>query len=115
VNNQHTLERHSGKSNDYLIGRITSGETRNSSTYLDKPTAQRIVDQTINQNRSNINRWLRNPNTSQSKSFDYNTNQIIGRGIKYGETSITPRSAARTVLRKNSSGGFDIVTSFPIN
>ena len=44
----------------------------------------------------------------------YVGNNPIGRGINSGEVSVGVRTDARTVLRKNSSGSFDIITSYPI-
>jgi hypothetical protein len=58
-------------------------------------------------------RWLTS-NDPRPLVLKTRTSQTIGRGINKGESSITRRTAAQTVLRKNSSGEFDIITSFPI-
>lgn len=78
-----------------------------------KATAEWIIGQTIVQNQTEINNWLKNPNSSDVKGFQYSGNITIGRGINQGDTAVTDRSNAITVLKKDGNGGFTILTSYP--
>ncbi len=121
VNGGHTIERHVGKSNEYLIDRLNNptkyvpGQTRitASSTYTDKTTAEAVITQTLVQNQQAIQAWLANPNSSQTDSFDYKGTSAVGRGISKGESAVSDRINATTVLKKNSNGDFTVLTSYP--
>lgn len=113
-NGQHTLERHSGWTDEQLVNRLNTQRISAASTYTDEATAQRVVNESIAQNRTTINNWLSSAKTGDSIKISYSNANTIGRGINRGETSIGVRTNAQTILRKNSSGSFDIITSFPV-
>lgn len=112
-NGQHTLERHSGWTDEQLVNRLNTQKIRAASTYTDEATAQRVVNESIAQNRAVINEWL-SSGSAKPKIIEYRSGSVIGRGIDSGESAVGSRTAARTVLRKNTNGSFDIITSFPI-
>lgn len=48
------------------------------------------------------------------RKIDYQGNSIIGRGINSGESAVGSRTNARTILKPDGKGSFDIITSYPI-
>ncbi|MDC0857370.1 hypothetical protein OAP83_01495, partial [Rickettsiales bacterium] len=116
----HTIERHVGKSDEFLVDRVnnpTSVDIRQSkisgaSSYTNMQTAQRVISETINQNRNKIQNWLRNSNKPTlviNNKFD----DVIGRGV-LGRGSVAQNKLnAKTVLKKDGKGGYSILTSYP--
>lgn len=55
----HTLERHVGRSDDQLVDRLSREPgVSAASTYADRATAERVVEQTLARNRERIDSWL---------------------------------------------------------
>lgn len=120
-NGQHTLTKHSSQTDEQIRARFQemANNPRNAnrdfavSTYSDEATTQRVVNESIAQNRGVIKEWL----SSGSKKYlelEYKSSQVIGRGINSGEISIGTRTDAKTILKPNGKGKFDIITSYPI-
>ena len=112
-NGQHTLERHSGWTDKQLVNRLNTQKISAASTYTDEATAQRVVNESIAQNRTTIQQWLSSGSKTRLE-LTYKGNQALGRGINSGEVSVGVRTDAKTVLKSNGKGGFDIITSYPI-
>jgi hypothetical protein len=121
VNGGHTKQRHVGKDDDYLKDRLANpqkyvpGQTRISgaTTYTDQSTAEKVIGQTIADNQAEIEAWLENPNSRDRRTINYEGSDVIGRGINKGDASVTNRTNATTVLKKDGQGGYTILTSYP--
>ena len=122
VNGGHTIERHVGKSDEFLEDILRNPEKYvpgqrdipASSSYTDNATAEQVIGQTIQQNQDAITEWLESADSSQTRRLPtYTGDQIIGRGINTGETSVSNRTDAVVVLKKDGNGGYTILTSYP--
>ncbi|MBL0318999.1 MAG: hemagglutinin repeat-containing protein [Alphaproteobacteria bacterium] len=121
ANGGHTIEMHVGKSDDFLIDRLSNPFKYNTnqdsitgaSTFPDIETANTVVNDSFAQNNSQIQEWLNTPGSKQL-SISYTGTDVIGKGIYKGDTSVMDLTNARIVLVKNGTGGFGVKTAYPI-
>ena len=120
VNGVHTIEKHVGKSDEFLVDRVSNPTKYNpnqkritgASTYLDINTAQEVISKSINQNQSNIQNWLIN-SRSEVLPIEYSGIDTVGKGIAAGGKNITNKTNAFTLLKKAGTGSFTVLTSYP--
>ena len=111
----HTVDRHIGKTDAELITRLRNNRgIRAASTFTDQATAETFISRAINENRAEINAWLRTARRGdRPRSFDYTATEVTGRGIGRGENAVADRTNVRVVLRPAGNGKYHILTSFP--
>ncbi|HDR7636591.1 TPA: WXG100 family type VII secretion target [Bacillus mycoides] len=111
----HLLERHVGKTDEELLQRLES-DTRitGASTFTDRATAENIANNVLNnpRNQELIQNWLNNSRNNRPLALPYSGNEIIGRGIQRGSTTIEEMTNAKIILKKDANGKF-ILTGYP--
>lgn len=112
----HTLDRHVGKSKEYLIERTKKLKGKGATTYISKDTATKSVKDVISKNSTDIVKWLNNSNDARliiktDHSFD------VGNGV-LKNTDILTEGLRKTVtvIERTSDNelGFRIITSYPV-
>ncbi|MCG8483194.1 MAG: hypothetical protein MJA31_07810 [Clostridia bacterium] len=112
----HTLEKHVSKTNNELINRAVN-EGIDATSFANKSTATKSVQQNLRNNASEIEKWLDNSSNNGYLIVDYNHMNVIGSGAKAGSQHITNGlTKSRIFMVKDSSQslGFKIITSYPI-
>ena len=109
----HTIARHVGKTDAQLINRLAnSRRISGASTFTNQTTAEATISSTIKANRATLNTWLRSGSTRNLR-LDYTGENIIGRGIMRGQSTVSNLTNARVILKPTGNGGFNILTAFP--
>ncbi|MCW3185767.1 hypothetical protein OJO68_23340 [Escherichia coli] len=112
----HTIARHVGKTDKELINRLASNRRiSGASTYTNGSIAERVISQTINENRSKVVTWLKNANAGERLRLDHigATGEVISRGISKGQSTVSDLTNARVILQSTGNGKYHILTSFP--
>ena len=110
----HTIDRHVGKDDCYLRGRLQQRRPRVSaaSTYPNQQIAEDTISKafkqvnpdTGNTNRKDIKEWVKTAPQGQTQTIKYQGDSIVGRGIKRSESSIEDRKNSTVVVRTNGKG-----------
>ena len=85
---------------------------RGASTFLNQASAEAVISQTIKQNRSLIQHWLRS-GSDDPLVLQFTGRDVIGRGILRGEPAVHPMTNARVLLRRSPNGGYYVHTAYP--
>lgn len=112
----HTLEKHVSKSNEDLIKRAIQESVEAATSYTNKSTATKSVQQNLRKNADEIYKWLHEEG-SPRKIFDVTHEYGIGKGVLSDKKQIIyDLNKSRAILIKDNSSelGFKILTSFPI-
>ncbi|CDH22392.1 RNase A-like domain-containing protein [Xenorhabdus bovienii] len=112
----HAIARHVEKTDAELLGRLTSTsgpKISGSSTYTNGHIAEKVISQTIKDNRNTVNAWARNVPAGANLRLDYTGADIIGRSVKMKNPVITDATNARVILKSTGNGKYYILTSFP--
>ena len=106
----HTIEKHVGKSLDYLIAR----DVRLASTFLDFESASQATEASLSENAREIRRWL-NQSHLATKRLEGGLGQIEGLTYVQDLDSVILARKTTTFLRRSDCGpyGFIIRTSYP--
>jgi hypothetical protein len=80
--------------------------------FFDRETAESLISQTIKQNRTLIQQWLRS-GSDDALVLQYTGRSAIGRGIFRGEQVVHPMTDARILLRRSLHGKYYIHTAYP--
>jgi len=122
----HTIDRHVGKGNEYLTGRITAQGIDVASSYPDKATAETAVNDNLKANKSETNTWLFDPSVAANATKavrhtsggniggyldEHNVMDKKGRERKAKRLKDTKKNVV--VVRKKAGGGGFVLTSFP--
>lgn len=81
----HLIERHVGKTDKELLERINKNpKITGSSTFKDRATAEKIVNNVLNDtnNKEVIQSWLDNPKSKSTLVLTYQGTEVIGREIR---------------------------------
>lgn len=115
----HTIERHVGKSDNWLRNRLLSEpEIKTASTFRNEAVANRTIAQFVKQNRAEIEAWLKSGEHRFEK--DIISNETIGSILSRGKggaplnKSIETNKARISIVRDNTPQGWHVQTSFPI-
>ncbi|PRS14299.1 ribonuclease YeeF family protein [Bacillus halotolerans] len=108
----HLIDRHIGKTDEELLQRLQkNNKIRASSSFTDRPTAERVANQTLTKYKKEIEEWL-NSDIDDTLPLPYRGTEVIGRGVRKGSNEVKDMTNARIVLRKNEDGSF-ILTGYP--
>ncbi|WP_231854427.1 RNase A-like domain-containing protein [Xenorhabdus doucetiae] len=110
----HAIERHVGKTDAQLLDRLASSRRiSGSSTYTNGSIAEKVISQTIKDNRNTVNAWARSAQAGDKLRLDHTGVDIIGRGVKRKNPVMTDATNARVILKSTGDGKYHILTSFP--
>jgi Bacterial CdiA-CT RNAse A domain len=116
----HTLRRHVDTRPGDELRRILREGVAAAGRFLNRATAQRCVEQTIDSNAAEVRSWLAGPESSVPVTFVHDMREVIGRSLTWDDVShgfVVPRpvTAVRVVLRRRPElpGGFTVVTAYP--
>ncbi|KAF1681289.1 ribonuclease YeeF family protein [Bacillus sp. SKDU12] len=108
----HLIERHVGKTDEELLKRLQiNKKIRASSSFTDRPTAERVANETLTKHKKEIEEWL-NSDIGDPLPLPYRGTEVIGRGVRKGSNEVKDMTNARIVLKKNEDGSF-ILTGYP--
>ncbi|MCP1532492.1 putative ribonuclease toxin of YeeF-YezG toxin-antitoxin module [Bacillus velezensis] len=108
----HLIERHVGKTNEELLQRLQiNKKIRASSSFTDRPTAERVANETLTKHKKEIEEWLKS-DVNDPLPLPYRGTEVIGRGVRKGSNEVKDMTNARIVLKKNEDGSF-ILTGYP--
>lgn len=110
----HLIERHVGKSEADLIERLGREKISASSSFVDLPSAERFVAQTIALNQDKVDAWLDGKGGNRlvlQERFDASTGISVSRGDMQAEDV---HSVKLVLERSDALGiGYRIVTGYP--
>ncbi len=108
----HTLSRHVGKTDAELVARLKSEpDISAASSYTDKPTAERMVAEVLNANRSQVSRW-ESGSSHPNLAVRAKGSEVIGRSVSRGSSKVQDVRAAVVVLSWAERDWF-VLTSYP--
>ncbi|MBM7644573.1 hypothetical protein JOD45_000766 [Scopulibacillus daqui] len=113
--NGHTLARHVGKSDHELEARIRKDHISAASTYYDKETATKAVQEALRIHDKKINNWLNHSNRNRLVLKTHHS-FAVGKAVLRSDMEVHPQlHDTITVLQKDPSGklGYKIITSYP--
>lgn len=114
--NGHTVEKHIGKSNDWLDGRLAgSRHEKFVSSYIDLETASNVIKDIVLENESKIKHWIEDQDQDKLiliKKYD----KKIGIAMKKKDKELKDCHVGIVVLKRahKTSEKFYIVTSYPV-
>ncbi len=115
----HTIARHVGKSNQYLVDRYNNNiNIQGASTYATELSARNAIQAALTTKRDDFNHWMINADVGQTKADTVDTGATVGRGI-YGTTrpvnagDIHEQNSVRLVMRKKTDLICYLLTSYP--
>ncbi len=110
----HVIAQHVGKSDADLIARIGSNKKISAaSSFTDQATAEAVIGGAIRQNRTQLSAWLRTAQQGDRLPLTYPGTDVIGRGIKKGQSVVGDRTSAKIILQALGNGKYHILTAFP--
>lgn len=113
----HTIDRHVGKSDDYLENRAISSQdaTKVFSRFASKQFAEDAINDCIRMNRKAMQNWAAKPNGIPME-FDLEMGRPIGDGFFNSDGTYKALTKVRVVLKfaKRGPKSFYIITAYPI-
>ena len=112
----HTLEKHVSKSYDYLKKRTTKIKRGSATSFTNKLTALKAVQENLQKNCEEVISWLSDASRMELVC-EVSHSYPIGKGVfKAKNNPYYDLNSSRMVLRKNNQSpfGFIIVTAFPV-
>lgn len=110
----HVIAQHVGKSDADLIARIGSNKKISAaSSFTDQATSEAVIGGAIRQNRTQLSAWLRTAQQGDRLPLPYSGTDVIGRGIKKGQSVVGDRTNAKIILQALGDGKYHILTAFP--
>lgn len=107
----HLLDKHVGKTNDYLRDRLVKEPDRTVvSTFTERAEAERAASKVLDDNADKIDDWLKS-GSKNKKAFK--TSFEGGRVLKRGDDAVKTGKEAILVLKPDGKGGFFILTGYP--
>lgn len=117
----HALEKHVGHSNEQISGRAQGMKESDdaASTYETKEEADKATKEAIEQNKGDINDWLKKANPGATKEFESEKLESpTGRRVTKQESmdGEEPKNVygAKVVLKVNEEGEYYVLTSYPV-
>ena len=110
----HLIDRHVGKSEQWLVDRVQNSNISAASSFRDLPEAEYFVATTLAENQSGIDAWLDGKGGSRlvvDASFDATTGISVARGQEHAEDVFS----VRVVLERSDrlDIGYRIITGYP--
>lgn len=110
----HTIQKHVGKTDEYLRYRLDNERIPAASTFLNIQEAEAAIRDVLLDRSDLIQIWL-DTGRSQRKAFYSETSKPIGRVIERGNADVLQANATRIILVRDdaSSYGFSLLTAYP--
>uniref|UniRef100_UPI002B26F77E RNase A-like domain-containing protein n=1 Tax=Nocardioides sp. TaxID=35761 RepID=UPI002B26F77E len=108
----HTMERHVGKSDDYLRHRLRTERKTEVSTFTDEAAAERSIDVLMTATADRLDHFLRgNKQATEFQAPVSNPGRVMS-----SSGAVTEGTGARILLRKDPSmpEGYRIITAFVV-
>ena len=111
----HLIERHVGKSEQWLVDRVRRDNISAASSFIDLPEAERLVAETLVENQDRVDAWLDGKGGNRlviDARFDSST----GISVVRGSDSASDVYSVKLVLERSDridDIGFRIVTGYP--
>ena len=109
----HTLAEHVGKTDADLIARLAGSKLKGASTFTNQATAEAVISSAIRQNRGKLAAWLHSAQAGDRLRLPFVGTDVIGRGIRKGQSVVTDQTMARIILQALGDGRYHILTAFP--
>jgi hypothetical protein len=110
----HTLARHVGRTDDELRKRLARERNISAaSTWTDRATAEAVVGQCLEAERSRVDSWIRRGYPRPNLALHYNAGLVIGRSLRRGDSRTADCSSAMIVLRADGPESFYVLTTYP--
>jgi hypothetical protein len=110
----HTLERHVGLSEAELRERLSREPNISAaSTWTDRESAERTVDEALRANRGRIETWMRRGMPRPNLAVHLDAGRVIGRTLHRGEGRAVDSTRAVIVLRASGPDNFYVLTAYP--
>ena len=110
-NKGHTVSRHVGKDEKWMIEKLESKHSKAVSTYTDAIEANETIIKVLNENISKIEDWF-NKTTKKTLNISFVFDKSIGYGLKKGESKQSERKKGVVIL-KRVENKFFVLTSYP--
>ncbi|MEM6505611.1 MAG: RNase A-like domain-containing protein [Planctomycetota bacterium] len=116
ISKGHTIERHVGKSVQYLLNRVKKNKyIYKASTFKNQDIAEQMIAATIRHNRASIRIWAKTAGKGAKEPFKLSTSTIIGYGVKKGKSGVNDLTNVKVVLQSYGDGKkWRILTAHPI-
>ncbi|MCE7033523.1 hypothetical protein LY625_13020 [Lysobacter sp. GX 14042] len=111
----HLIDRHVGKSEQWLVDRVNRDNISAASSFIDLPEAERLVAETLMANQDGVDAWLDGAGGNRlviDASFDSRT----GISVERGDSQAGDVYSVKLVLERSDrieDIGFRIVTGYP--
>jgi hypothetical protein len=111
----HTLARHVARTDEQLRERLQRERNISAaSSYVDRPTAERVVGAAIQQNRAKIERWMERGERRPNLVLDYDEPaEPIGRVMNRSALGSVPCDHAIVILKADGPRDYYVLTSYP--
>ncbi len=114
----HTVERHVGKSDNWLRRRLENNPRMEAaSTFTSHTSANRAQGRFVSKHKADIAEWLKDASPDADDLVrDFDADMIVGRVLERGKSKPIDTSKVRVVIRRNADldQGWYFVTSFPV-
>jgi Bacterial CdiA-CT RNAse A domain len=117
----HAIEKHVGKSDNWLRKRLLTEGIPSASTFRNKEVANRTVAQFVKENRAEIEAWLNNPKSDSIFQKSIKMSEPVGNVLEKGKGNAPNSKSFQTdrawiVIVKDSyaAQGWRVETAFPI-
>jgi hypothetical protein len=112
----HTMERHLGKSKDWLEGRLSGDRHRKfASSYTDAATANEAIKTIVLENQEKIKQWLEGKESKKRLTLSKDMEKKLGILVARGGKEVKDCNIAVVVLkRKERDKSFFLLTSYPV-
>ncbi len=110
----HAIEKHVGKSDDYLFNRMRNEDISAASTFNDMAEAEGAIRDVLIKRSDLVQAWL-DTEKSNKKAFYHASQKPVGRVLKRGWNEPRVGNQARVVLIRDNDyrEGFFILTAYP--
>jgi hypothetical protein len=112
----HTLARHVGKSDDWLMARLTSDTHLHvASTYIDRETAEAAIETLLSRHRDRLNRWAARAPEGAEFTLRGAADRPIGRTAwrPVGPDHLADSRTLVVVVKKAGAASCLVLTSYP--
>ena len=111
----HLIERHVGKSEQWLVDRVNRDNISAASSFIDLPEAERLVAETLMENQDRVDAWLDGAGGNRlviDARFDSSTGISVVRGSDSAEDVFSVKLVLERSDRIDDIG-FRIITGYP--
>ena len=120
VGGGHTIARHVGKSDRWLVNRLASqSRIRAASSFSSLASARRGIRTALSRYRTTINAWAATAGSRARRAWVYDGATALGRvaarpsDAESSTNSITPTTDLKVVVMADGAGGCILLTAYP--